>query len=130
MRQTVLFAAAFLACGCAPRFDSRLGVLEQDPHEYMFVQGSRQKTWYSALELKKAALKYLTEEAVEYPWQGRKVIIWVNTDGRSTLATVCFEATMVEKFLTVEIGRDGKVRRHTIALSRCAWGPQPGWGSW
>lgn len=126
MRQTVLLLAVFLVCGCTPRFDSRFGVLERGPHEYMFVQAAGPKTWYSALELKKIALEYLREQAIEYPWRGRKVTIWVNTDGSGTLATVCFEATIAEGLLTVEIGRDGKARNHTIAPAVCGRALLPG----
>jgi hypothetical protein len=111
----VTFAALLLAGGCAQN-KNRIGVLERGEHDYMYVQGSGEKEWYSALELRKIAERYIQEKKIDYPVSAANISIWVYTDKRKMLAEVWFTQTAGQPTLGIEIDRFGRVTRHRLGI--------------
>ena len=99
--------------GCASQH--RFGVQAQGDDEHMFVSGDGQKEWYSVLELQRIA-SLRCQQKPDFKFEGTEMNIWVNTDGRKVLADVWFLADIGKPSLHVEIGRDGKVRKHKIEV--------------
>ena len=115
--------AAAVLTGCSTvRPDSRMGVLEQYPHEYMFVAGDGPKAWYSALELEQKARRYASEHKLEFDFDGTEKAVWAKTDGGRVLADVHYSSGMGQPVLHIAIDRHGKAIGHDIGTAVCGTG--------
>ncbi len=116
-KKALMTLAVAVLAGCSS--PSRVGVIAQGPHEYMYVAGDGQKAWYSALELEKTARRYADEHKLEFNFEGTEKNVWVNTDGGRVLADVYYSSGLGEPSLSIAIDRYGRVIRHRIGMSIC-----------
>ena len=112
-----------LLCGCSsPQDKGKVGVLAQDPHEYMFVAGNGQKAWYSSLELDRIARSYAAEHKLDFTFEGTEKAVWVRTDGGRVLADVYYSSAIGQPILHVAIDHHGKVISQDIGTAVCGTG--------
>ena len=72
--------------------------------------------WYSADEFDWIAKKYAADKHFKFDFHGVDVLIWV-TQKKDHLATVEYGGRIGAPVLTVEIGYDGNVIKHTVATA-------------
>ena len=72
--------------------------------------------WYSAEELDWIARDYAATQHIDFNFQGTSALIWVS---RKTeyLATLEYGHRIGEPVLIIEIGLDGRVRKHLLATA-------------
>jgi hypothetical protein len=117
MRKYFAFALIFFAACSSPKkpkFEGHVGVQKVGPGEYMFLETTGDKLGYSAFELDEIARSYIKEKKVPFELDGTERNIWIQTDGSPTMAKVYFGSGPAHPTLQVDIGRDGKVKRHII----------------
>ena len=116
-----LLGAILAGCsGLGQGDDARVGVELQGPHEYMFVEGSGEKTWFSALELENLARDYVKTNKIDFDFTDSETTIWLSTGGGRILAEVFFSPSRYGRpVLNVKIGRNGKVLEHSIGAKLC-----------
>ncbi len=123
MKAIVVVLSGLVLVGCSgvgAGDDGRIGVETQGPHEYMFVEGSSEKAWFSALELENLARDYVKRNEIDFDFADTEKTIWVSTSGGRILAEVFFIPSRYGKpVLNVKIGRNGKVLGHSIGAKLC-----------
>ena len=89
-------------------------VLAKGEHEHMFIAGDGPKAWYSSLELERIAKGYAYDKKLDFKLERTEMNIWIKTDGGKVLATAHFASDFGKPYLSIQIGRDGKILSHRL----------------